>query len=446
MCKHCESASGGRHVFEPDEYARAASPPLEGPAYHPAPAGNSRPGRVRSQTRRRKIWELDPDIHCAVIGTCAPVSELRRIYRKVNGSPADAISDYQIHNLFVRSAAGEHDGIKQLQRYLDTRYRSTIRRFGKAKDAQVLDELWRASVDSGEVAAGYWALTTHPMITDSLNAEAFGEVHMLSHLAGRTWQQESSRRKEAESRLQEKLRKLRQAESALNQARKHLDRQTTAVGRMEMKIIQQEETISRLESRVQSMVKPLEAESREKTIAALRAKIRRLERAAEAGSYGNQHQAPQTGNGMPATPEDLMQENHALETQLANLLDSWRAAGREDSPGNTVNLNGHCILYVGGKGRVRCQFRRLVELLNGKFLYHDGGREDNHHRLPSLVSRADIVLCPISCVSHSAANEVRRICHYQTKPAVWLQAPSLSAFNAALAEIAHSGNPDPHSR
>ena len=191
-----------------------------------------------------------------MIGTCAPVSELRRIYRKVNGSPADAISDYQIHNLFVRSAAGEHDGIKQLQRYLDTRYRSTIRRFGKVKDAQVLGELWRFSVDSGEVAAGYWALTTHPMITDSLNAEAFGEVHMLSHLAGRTWQQESSRRKEAESRLQEKLQKLRQVESALNQARKHLDRQTTSVGRMEMKIIQQEETISRLESRVQSLIKP----------------------------------------------------------------------------------------------------------------------------------------------------------------------------------------------
>ena len=445
MCKNCESASGGRHVFEPHENARAASPPLEGPAYHPAPAGNSRPGRARSRTRRIKIWELDQDIHCAVIGTCAPVSELRKIYRKVNGSPADAISDYQIHNLFVRSAAGEHDGIKQLQRYLDVRYRSTIRRFGKAKDAQALGELWRSSVDSGEVAAGYWALTTHPMITDSLNAAAFGEVHMLSHLAGRTWQQESTRRKEAESRLQEKLRKLRQVESALNQARKHLDRQTTAVGRMEMKIIQQEETISRLESRVQSLVRPREAETREKTIAALRAKIRKLERAAEAGSYGNQHQAPQTGFGMPPTPEDLMQENRALEAQLANLLGSLRAAGREDSPGNPVNLNGHCILYVGGRGRVRCQFRRLVEILNGKFLYHDGGREDNHHRLPALVSRADIVLCPISCVSHSAANEVRRICDYQTKPAVWLQAPSLSAFNAALAEIAHSGNPDPHS-
>ncbi|MDE2721935.1 MAG: DUF2325 domain-containing protein [Gemmatimonadota bacterium] len=445
MCKYCESASGGRHVIERHENAKAASPLREGPAYHPAPAGNSRPGHVRSQTRRRKIWELDPDIHCAVIGTCAPVSELCRIYRKVNGSPADAISDYQIHNLFVRSAAGEHDGIKQLQRYLDTRYRSTIRRFGKVKDAQALGELWRFSVDSGEVAAGYWALTTHPMITDSLNAEAFGEVHMLSHLAGRTWQQESSRRKEAESRLQEKLQKLRQVESALNQARKHLDRQTTSVGRMEMKIIQQEETISRLESRVQSLIKPRESETQEKTIATLRAKIRKLERAAEAGNYDNQHQAPQTGFGMPPTPEDLVQENRSLEAQLANLLGSWRATEREKSPGNPVNLNGHCILYVGGKGRVRCQFRRLVELLNGKFLYHDGGREDNHHRLPALVSRADIVLCPISCVSHSAANEVRRICHYQTKPAVWLQAPSLSAFNAALAEIAHSDSPGPHS-
>ena len=437
MCKYCESTPDVGQIFKPHENPTPAILSPAGPVHHPAPTGNSRSGRVKIQTRRRKIWELDPDIHCAVIGTCAPVSELRRIYRKINGSPADAINDYQLHNLFVRSTAGKHDGIKQLQRYLDTRYRSTIRRYSKAAGAQALGELWRSSVDSGEVAAGYWALTTHPMITDSLNAQAFGEIHMLSHLAGRTWQQESSRRKEAESRLKEKLQKLGQAESALNRTRKHLDRQTAAVGRMEMKILQQDETISRLESRIQSQIKPRVAEAQEKTIAALQAKIRKLEQAVQAVHYEEQHQEP-------ATPKGLIQENRALEAQLANLLGSRRETESAKSSGSPLNLNGHCVLYVGGKGRVRCQFRRLVELLNGKFLYHDGGREDNHHRLPSLVSKADIVLCPITCVSHSAANEVRRICDYQTKPAVWLQAPSLSAFNAALADFAHSSSPGSH--
>lgn len=443
MCKHCDTETVGGHIFEPQGIPAAAGLPLEDPVYRHAPTGNSRSGPAGNPTRRRRIWELSTDLHCAVIGTCAPVSELRRIYRKINGKPADALSDYQIHNLFVCSTAGEHDAIKLLQRYLDTRYRSTVRRYGKAKDAQALGALWRSSVDSGEVAAGYWALTTHPLITDSLNAQAFGEVHMLSHLAGRTWQQESSRRKEAESRLQEKLQKLRQAENTLNQTRKQLDRQTTAAGRMEMKIIQQEETIIRLESRIQSLMKPREAGTPAKTIAALEAKIRKLEQAASADNSENQCLEPETGSGAPVITDDLIQENRALEAQLANLLGSWREAEPADSPGTFPNLNGHCILYVGGKGRVRCQFRRLVELHNGKFLYHDGGREDNHHRLPSLVSRADIVLCPISCVSHSAANEVRRICDYQTKPAVWLQTPSLSAFNAALTDIAQSGNPEP---
>ncbi len=442
MCQYCESAPNSGHILEPHGQSRTLGLPPDGSVDHPASTSDDHTDHTKIPTRRHKIWELDSDIHCAVIGTCAPVSELRRIYRKVNGSTEHENSDYRIHSLFVRCAAEPYHGIKLLQKYFDTRYHSTIRRYSQAKDEQALQALWNSSVDRGEVAAGYWALTTHPLITDRLNTLAFGEIHMLSHLAGRTWQYESSRRREAEFQLKEKQQKLWQAESALNQTRHDLDRQTAAVGRMKMKIIQQEKIISQLESKVQSLVKPREADPQAKTIAALKAKVWRLEQAGSVGHCDSQSRESAASARMSDTPQVLIQENRALESQLTRLLDLWRASECTNPPNDLPSLNGNCILYVGGRGRIRCQFRRLVELLNGKFLYHDGGREDNHHRLPSLVSRADIVLCPVTCVSHNAAKEVRRVCDHQTKPAVWLPAPSLSAFNAALANIAHSGSPD----
>ena len=44
--------------------------------------------------------------------------------------------------------------------------------------------LWRDAVKRGEIPGGYWATLTHPAATRAMISDAFGEVHMLSHLVG----------------------------------------------------------------------------------------------------------------------------------------------------------------------------------------------------------------------------------------------------------------------
>ena len=44
--------------------------------------------------------------------------------------------------------------------------------------------LWREAVQRGEIPGAYWATLTHPATTQALVRDAFGEVHMLSHLVG----------------------------------------------------------------------------------------------------------------------------------------------------------------------------------------------------------------------------------------------------------------------
>ena len=43
---------------------------------------------------------------------------------------------------------------------------------------------WSEEVARGEIAGAFWALITHPLTDAELRQRVYGELHMLSHLAG----------------------------------------------------------------------------------------------------------------------------------------------------------------------------------------------------------------------------------------------------------------------
>ncbi|HYC15553.1 MAG TPA: DUF2325 domain-containing protein [Stellaceae bacterium] len=90
------------------------------------------------------------------------------------------------------------------------------------------------------------------------------------------------------------------------------------------------------------------------------------------------------------------------------------------------------MLYVGGLREVMPRLRDHVEGLSGVFFYHDGGIEMQTMRLPGLVSQADAVFCPITCISHDACLRLKRLCKRHGKPFIPLRSAGLSGFAAAL--------------
>jgi len=100
-----------------------------------------------------------------------------------------------------------------------------------------------------------------------------------------------------------------------------------------------------------------------------------------------------------------------------------------------IDLAGRCILYVGGRNSLCVHFRTLVEQHNGTFIHHDGGREESPHRLDSLMSQVDAVLCPLDCVSHDAVNRIKRDCKRYGKHLALLSHSSLSAFAKGIYEF-----------
>ncbi len=81
---------------------------------------------------------------------------------------------------------GRHDkAAKLLHKALDERHHVAINRFAKATTEDAVRSLWRDAVRRGEIPGAYWADTdASGHDAGAIIRDAFGEVHMLSHLVG----------------------------------------------------------------------------------------------------------------------------------------------------------------------------------------------------------------------------------------------------------------------
>jgi Uncharacterized protein conserved in bacteria (DUF2325) len=99
---------------------------------------------------------------------------------------------------------------------------------------------------------------------------------------------------------------------------------------------------------------------------------------------------------------------------------------RDAGPG--THLSGKTLLYVGGRTNQVPMLRRLAEERGAGLLHHDGGLAESAQSLAILASRADAVLFPVDCISHSAAKMVKRICKQLDKGYFPLRRSGLASF------------------
>jgi hypothetical protein len=168
---------------------------------------------VSGPVRRTKIWEFNTNLHCSIIGTCFSTAELRQVLKKLGLASPDN-TDHELHGAAV-TLAGRHDkATKLLNKALDERHRVAINQFAKVSTEEAVRSLWRDAVRRGEIPGAYWATLTHPVASRNVIRDAFGEVHMLSHLVG------------AANRAD--IRRLCQLEEENAELRARLDRQQAA--------------------------------------------------------------------------------------------------------------------------------------------------------------------------------------------------------------------------
>ena len=368
---------------------------------------------------RAKLWELNESVHCSIIGTCLTTAELRRVMGKVLNGDVSRVSDHDLHAQAVGLCNHHNAGSKLLQKALDGRHETVVKRFTALRGDVAVMQAWAEARRAGDIPGAYWAVLTHPDVGLDGLRRAFGDVHMLSHLVG------------AANRAD--IRRLQALEEENAALRAKVERQQV---RLHEAVTTRDSTIRQLGALAAGQIAGKADPAGDDALAALRHLVTDLQ----------SRLARETGRRerLASRLAEAQDSAQRWETRAAEAVSSCAAAQQEaaalerhradtGSPLPALPLPARRILYVGGRPGTVDGLRDLLETAGGTLLAHDGGRHDHPSLLPGLISQADQVAFPVDCISHDAALTVKRLCRQLGKPWTPLRSSGLGSFLAAFA-------------
>ena len=388
----------------------------------PALVTREEPAAVSGPPRRTKLWEFNTNLHCSIIGTCLSTAELRQLLKKVGLAPQDS-TDHDLHGAAV-SLAGRHDkASKLLNKALDERHRIAIHQFARINTEEAVRSLWRDFAKRGEIPGAYWAALTHPATTRAIISEAFGDVHMLSHLVG------------AANRAD--VRRLCQLEQENAELHARLDKQQYALREA---VVARDATIQELRRALaqQFVSRPPTPNEHTTTLHQLVADLERRLASEARRSAALDERLSNTSATLSeerAARVEADRKNAALRDELDAIETSIRTTGCNHAAVPDVSwprLDGVTLLYVGGRAHHIAQLRALAEKSGAAFVHHDGGIEHHLNLLTGLASQADLVVFPVDCISHHAAQLAKQLCRQAGKRFIPLRSASATSLLAAL--------------
>ena len=95
-------------------------------------------------------------------------------------------------------------------------------------------------------------------------------------------------------------------------------------------------------------------------------------------------------------------------------------------------LSEKYVLCIGGRGRLYPKYRCLVESLGGNLLIYRGNQKGDTDHLPTLLTCADMVICPVDCVNHETYFAVKYFCKKSGKPCALLDRSDLPTFRKGI--------------
>jgi hypothetical protein len=253
--------------------------------------------------------------------------------------------------------------------------------------------------------------------------DAFGEVHMLSHLVG------------AANRAD--IRRLCQLEAENAELRSRLDRQQAAFREA---VVTRDTAIQELRQALSQQVASGLCAPDENG-AMLRQLVTDLERRLASEARRSAVLADRLAHANATMPEERAaranseRENRILRRELEVTEASLHAVCCDGAAGagtSSHQLDGVTLLYVGGRTHHIAQLRAVAERFGAALVHHDGGMEHHLNLLAGLASQAHLVLFPVDCISHHAAQLAKQLCRQARKRFIPLRSASATSLLAAL--------------
>jgi len=368
--------------------------------------------------QRSKLWELNDSVHCSIIGTCLTTGELRRVMGKATSADASHLSDHDLHSRAVGLCCRHNASSKLLQRALDHRHETVVKRFARLQGEAAVMQGWAEARCAGDIPGAYWAVLTHPDTGHAGLRRAFGDVHMLSHLVGAANRADIRRLTALEAENAALIAKVGRQQARLHEA-----------------VTSRDATIRRLGALAGQQMRTAADPGDDDALAAFRHLVADLETRLDRET-GRRERLEQRVAGAQETAQLWERRAREAEAERAAVQRELAALEQRQAPDAAdmaAGLPAERILYVGGRPGCTEQMRASLGAAGGALLCHDGGRHDHPSLLPGLVSQADRVAFPVDCVSHDAALAVKRLCRQLGKPWLPLRSAGLGSFLAALA-------------
>src|SRR3954468_10099355 len=101
MGSHLQLWRGGLYDLPPElRLPHPAADPFPLPAQTALPPVQANPAlKPHALKRRVRIWEINTNLHCSVIGTCLSAAELRRVLVKLKIAGIETADEHELHML-----------------------------------------------------------------------------------------------------------------------------------------------------------------------------------------------------------------------------------------------------------------------------------------------------------------------------------------------------------
>ena len=114
-------------------------------------------------------------------------------------------------------------------------------------------------------------------------------------------------------------------------------------------------------------------------------------------------------------------------------------SANEDAPGEpplpewpVFDLHGKRVALIGGLTRASGHYEQTISELGGLCMRYEGSANQGHKKLARIIRQANVVFCPVDCVSHGAA---KKLCRSLDKPCHFLRSSGISHLRQKLREV-----------
>lgn len=102
----------------------------------------------------------------------------------------------------------------------------------------------------------------------------------------------------------------------------------------------------------------------------------------------------------------------------------------------SIDLSGKTVALIGGLTKASMHYEQAIHQLGGNCVRHAGSAHQGQKKLANIIRQADMVFCPVDCVSHGTATSAKKLCRTLDKPCYFLRSSGISHIREKLREVA----------